>query len=143
MKLADINFNDIELYECAEAWEKLDPVDRLSMSPYELAEFSEINSIESWKKFLKFPAVSDYIKEEVKLFTTSQQLKLITTATDETRSTGHSQMISALGKVLDDNESTKDNGQMFVYCYTPLNAKEEQAPNIRKELYDIFNTDNK
>lgn len=139
MKLLEINFNDIELYECAEAFNELDPVDRISMSPYELAEFSTVKDIEAWKRFLKFPAVSDYIKEEVKLFTTSQQLKLITTATDETRSTGHSQMISALGKVLDESESSKDNGQIFIYSYVPMNEKEEEAPNTRKELFDVFN----
>lgn len=138
MKVTDIEFNDIELYECAEAWDKLDPVDRISMSPYELAEFSEVHEIESWKRFIKFPAVSDYLKEEVKLFTESQQRKLITTAIDNDRSTGASQMITALGKVLDDRESAKQDGQIFIYSYCPLNKKEEQAANTRKELFDIF-----
>lgn len=139
MRISDIQFNDIELYDCAEAWEKLDPVDRISMSPYELAEFSEVKDIEAWKRFIKYPAVSDYLKEEVKLFTESQQRKLITTAIDNDRSTGASQMITALGKVIEDDTKSKDNGQIFIYSYVPLTEKEENAPNAGRELYDLFN----
>lgn len=138
MKLTDINFDDIELFDCAEAFEKLDPIDRLSMNHAELAEFSEVKELEAWKRFLKHPAVADYLKEEIKLFTESQKRKLITTVTDDSKSTGLAQMIGALDKTLDSGEKG-DNGQLFIYSYVPMNKKEEAAPNARREIFDIFN----
>lgn len=137
--IMDLEFDDLELYDCAEAWNKLDPTDRLSMSFIELAEFTEIKDTEAWKRFLKEPRINEYIDEEVKLFTQSQARKLITTATENDRSTGAAQMISALSKTLEETSNAKE-GNVFIYSYVPLTSKEILAPNTSSEENNIFDT---
>lgn len=141
MKLSDIaaQVNDIELYECCEAFDKLPPEDRLSMSHIDLAEYSEINDLEAWKRFLAHPLVRDFLDEEIKIFTMAQQRKLITTATDNDRSVGAAQMINALGKTVEEQGGAK-SGEIFIYSYVPLDSRQEKAPNVRKEGNDIFGT---
>lgn len=138
MKLSELEFNDIELYDCATAWEELDPEDRLSMSFIDLAKYSSIDDTDAWKRFLREPKVKEYIDEEVRLFTEAQARKLITTATENERSTGAAQMITSLQKTLETNESAK-SGNLFIYSYVPLTAKEKNAPNTRTEEVNIFN----
>ena len=129
---------DIEMLECWEAYEKLDPEDRLSMSHIELARYSEVEDREAWKRFLSLPVISDFISEEMRIFTQSQTRKLISTAVENDRSTGAAQMISALSKTMEDTGS-KNNGQIFIYSYVPLNVNEAVAPNTQVEGRDIFN----
>lgn len=129
--------NDIELFECWEAFKNLDPRDRISMDHIDLAEYSDVHNIESWKRFLSHPVIKDFIDEELRIFTAAQQRKLISTAVDNDRSTGAAQMISALGKANEDTNAAT-SGEIFVYSYCPLTEKEEMAPNVRKEQTDPF-----
>ena len=45
-------------------------------------------------------------------------------------------MLNALNKVTTPED--KKEGELIVYSYVPLNAREEQAPNVRINTSDLF-----
>lgn len=132
----NIDFNDPKLILCQQEYNKLDPEARLSMSHFDLAANTAITDTEPWIAFLKDPRVADKINEELAIYKEAQQRKLIQRATTHDKSVGTAQMINALGKAME-SENTK-SGTMIIYSYVPLNEKEMQAPNANKEQRDIF-----
>lgn len=132
----NINFSDPRMIMCQTEYNKLDPEERLTMSHFDLAQHTAIDSIEPWIDFLKDPRVADSINEELKIYKEAQQRKLISRATTHDKSVGTAQMINALGKSLD--EGVAKTGTMMIYSYVPLNANESLAENTRNESKDIF-----
>lgn len=132
----NINFTDPKMIMCQQEYNKLDPEQRISMSHFDLAQLTAIDDIEVWIQFLKDPRVEDKINEELTLYKGAQQRKLIQRATTHDKSVGTAQMINALSKAME--TETAKTGTMMIYSYVPLNAKEAQAPNVRKERRDIF-----
>lgn len=133
----NVAFKTPDMMECQDEYNKLDPEQRISMSQYDLAHFTEIKDIESWIKFLKDPRVSEKIDEEVELYAKSQQRKLVALATTNDKSTGTAQMIAALDKTNSQGNNNK-SGEIFVYSFVPLNTKEADAPYVKELSRDIF-----
>lgn len=128
---------DGKLKECLDEFNKL-PVDtRVLMDQYELAEVTSINDYSRWMDFLKNTNVMDQLNAEVSLFNQAQQRKLIAVSTEQTKSTGTAQLIGALAKITGQTDE-RNAGKMFVYCYVPLNKKEEKIPGTVVEQCDIF-----
>lgn len=121
--------------DCQEEFNRLEPEDALFMSHYELAAETGVPA-DIWKKFLMHHAVAEWINSEMEMFKKSQMKKLIKKATTESKSVGTAQMINAIGKTMDD--TARKDGPVFVYCYIPLNADEQHAPNVRMLSADPF-----
>ena len=136
----DIQFTNPTLTMCQQEWNNLDPEMRITMSHFDLAQHTNITDIEPWIEFLKDPRVADKINEELTIYKEAQQRKLIARATTHDKSVGTAQMINALGKSIEDN--TAKTGTIMIYSYVPLNSREAQAPGVRQEEMDIFETDN-
>ena len=135
----NLRLSSKNLIECLEEFEKLIPEDRLSMSVYDLAEFTDIKNYTRWIEFMKEPAVAEAIDEELNLYIGAQKRKLIQTTTIDDKSVGKAQLISALTKA---NESgTGAGGNLFVYNYIPLNENERKRPNVNELDLDIMDTD--
>lgn len=132
----NINFSDPRMVLCQQEYNRLDPEQRLSMSHFDLAQQTAIDDTEPWIEFLKDPRVADKINEELAIYKEAQQRKLIQRATTHDKSVGTAQMINALGKSME-TEQTK-TGTLMIYSYVPLNAREAQATNARRERRDIF-----
>ena len=132
----NIDFKDPRLMMCQDAYNKLDPEERITMSHFDLAQNTAIDDIEPWIAFLKDPRVADSINEELKIYKEAQQRKLISRATTHDKSVGTAQMINALGKSIE--EGVAKTGTLMIYSYVPLNANESLAPNTRSEDEDIF-----
>ena len=132
-----VKFKEKELQECQTEWNKLDPRQRITMDVYDLAELTDIKDHERWVAFLKHPIVTEKINEELKIFKQAQQRKLISLATDKSTSVGTSQLINAIGNAVE-SEARDTSGQVFIYSYVPLNAKEMNAPDVREEGADLF-----
>ena len=135
----NIQFNDPRMILCQQEYNKLDPEQRLSMSHFDLAANTPIDDTEPWIEFLKDPRVADKINEELSIYKEAQQRKLIQRATTHDKSVGTAQMINALGKSLE-TEQTK-TGTIMIYSYVPMNAKEAQSPNATRNTTDIFERD--
>lgn len=132
----NIHFTDPRLIACQNEYNKLDPEERITMSHFDLAQHTAIDTIEPWIDFLKDPRVADSINEELAIYKEAQQRKLISRATTHDKSVGTAQMINALGKSME-NEVAK-TGSLMIYSYVPLNANESLAENTREESKDIF-----
>ena len=136
----DIQFTNPTLTMCQQEWNNLDPEMRITMSHFDLAQHTNITDIEPSIEFLKDPRVADKINEELTIYKEAQQRKLIARATTHDKSVGTAQMINALGKSIEDN--TAKTGTIMIYSYVTLNSREAQAPGVREEDRDIFETDN-
>lgn len=132
----NIQFTDPRMIMCQQEYNKLNPEQRLSMSHFDLAKHTPIDDIEPWIEFLKDPRVADKINEELSIYKEAQQRKLIQRATTHDKSVGTAQMINALGKSLE-TEQTK-TGTLMIYSYVPMNAREAQSPNATVNSTDIF-----
>lgn len=109
--------------------------DALFYSHYELQKKTGIPA-DQWKKFLTHPKVDDWLRTEHTLLRQAQLQKITRDVSENSRSVGLSQTLNALSK-LQEGGTTKD-GPAFIYCYTPLNPAEEQAPNVLKVSEDPF-----
>lgn len=130
-------WEDEAMQACQECFNDLPPEERLFMSHYDLARSTEITNSMQWKAFLSDTRVSDWFNQEMQLFQKAQTRKLIKDSTKNDKSVGAAQMINALTKLSDDD--TIKEGPTFIYCYTPLNAREEGVPNVEVLPVDIFN----
>ena len=128
-------FEDEEMLACQEAFNAMEPEERLYKTHYELAANSAIPST-AWKKFLLDTKVSDWINQELAIIKGAQYRKMIKSAGDNDRSYGAAQMLNALGKTFENDD--KKEGNLFVYSYVPLSNKEQGAPNTFKLLTDPF-----
>ena len=137
MKMQNLRFKDPELEKCRLAFLKLDPENRLSMSHFDLAEHTDIKDLSQWIKFLKNPSVKDKLNEELEIYVAAQQRKLISLATDKSQSTGMAQLISALDKT-QERQETAPSGPAFVYMYVPPNANETDNPTVKIAKTDPF-----
>ena len=108
---------------------KLPAEERIFMSHYELAETTRYGTAQLWKEFLMDKRVADWMQSETQLFKEAQMRKLIKNVTNNDKSVGAAQMLNALDK---------EEGELIVYSYVPLNAREEQAPNVRINTSDLF-----
>lgn len=123
---------------CQEELNMLDPEEVLFLSHYDLVKITNVKDVSMWKRFLMDAKVSDWLSNELMMFKELQLRKAIKNATDNTKSVGVAQMISALDRTLKDDSGSKE-GNTFVYCYVPLNDKEMQAPNVVSLDTDVFN----
>ena len=135
----NLRLSSQNLIECLEEFEKLVPEDRLSMSVYDLAEFTDIKDYTRWIEFMKEPAVAEAIDEELNLYIDAQKRKLIQTTTIDDKSVGKAQLITALTKANEGGAGT--GGNLFVYNYIPLNENERKRPNVNELDLDIMDTD--
>ena len=135
----NLKLSSKNLIECLEEFEKLVPEDRLSMSVYDLAEFTDIKDYTRWIEFMKEPAVAEAIDEELNLYIDAQKRKLIQTTTIDDKSVGKAQLITALTKANEGGAGT--GGNLFVYNYIPLNENEKKRPNVNELDLDIMDTD--
>lgn len=135
----NLRLSSQNLIECLEEFEKLVPEDRLSMSVYDLAEFTDIKDYTRWIEFMKEPAVAEAIDEELNLYIDAQKRKLIQTTTIDDKSVGKAQLITALTKANEGSAGT--GGNLFVYNYIPLNENERKRPNVNELDLDIMDTD--
>lgn len=132
-----LKFTDKDLERCRKAYLKLDPEQRITMSHFDLAEQTDIKDLGAWVRFLKEPSVKDKINEELDIYISAQQRKLISLATDKSQSTGMAQLIAALDKAQERQESTQ-TGPAFVYMFVPPNEHEEHATNLNQVKTDPF-----
>lgn len=135
----NLRLSSPNLIECLKEFEKLVPEDRLSMSVYDLAEFTDIKDYTRWIEFMKEPAVAEAIDEELNLYIDAQKRKLIQTTTIDDKSVGKAQLITALTKANEGGAGT--GGNLFVYNYIPLNENERKRPNVVELDLDIMDTD--
>lgn len=133
-----LKFDDPGLQTCLEAFLKVDPEDRITMSHFDLAAVTDVKDLSLWVKFLKDPHVKDKLDEELDIYMDAQKRKLISLTTDKANSVGVAQMITALGKAQEKQEQTS-TGPAFVYMYIPPNANEEELENIEELPNDPFN----
>lgn len=132
----EFEFNDQELTECQEEFNRMDPEERLYMTHYDLAKESGIRDSAMWKKFLMETRVSNWIDQEITLIKSTTLRRLIKNADSNDRSVGAAQMLNALNKSFD--MDTEKEGPTFVYSYVPLNAREQGAPNTQRLDADLF-----
>ena len=111
-------------------------VDGLTMSHYDLAEATEIENPEIWKKFLLEQDVRNYIQTEVEILRTTEFHKMIKNVGDNQRSVGQAQLMSALDKMKQD--SNRKEGPVFIYTYVPLSSEQAQAENVQEAESDPF-----
>ena len=111
-------------------------VDGLTMSHYDLAEATEIENPEIWKKFLLEQDVRNYIQTEVEILRTTEFNKMIKNVGDNQRSVGQAQLMSALDKMKQD--SNRKEGPVFIYTYVPLSSEQAQAENVQEAESDPF-----
>lgn len=135
-----LKFNDRDLDKCRKAYLTVDPEQRLTMSHFDLAEHTDIKDLALWVKFLKEPSVKDKINEELEIYIAAQQRKLISLATDKSQSTGMAQLISALDKA-QDRQETAQTGPAFVYMFVPPNENEAGNANLQEVIRDPFKTE--
>lgn len=103
--------------------------DAITWNHYELAECTSEHDPEVWKSFLMHSDVVAWIQSEVQIIQNSE-LKKMTKGAAKTRSVGQAQLINAFTK-MNDNSGAKE-GPIFIYIHTPLNAQQENAPNVEK-----------
>lgn len=115
---------------------KAQGVDALTMNHYDLAEATEVSDPNKWKDFLLEQDVRNYIQIEMEIVRATEMNKFITNVSDNSRSVGQAQLMTALEKVKQ-TSSTKD-GPVFIYTYVPLSAEQEQAENVQKLNEDPF-----
>lgn len=137
-----LNFKSDEMKLCQDEWNKLDPEMRITMSPYDLAKYTEVKDYTIWVAFMKDPRVSDTVNEELALFTAAQKRKLIAQSTSNSKSVGVAQMVNALGKAIEDDGAGK-TGEIFIYSYVPLNPREVHSPCAQELAQDVFEEDTK
>ena len=118
-----------ELYPLQEVWNTLDTEKAITYSHYDLARETDYTA-DQWKVFLSDGRVAKYLDAEVELFKQAQMRKLISRATTNDKSVGTAQMLNAIGKSMED-EQTETN--FFIYSYVPLTANETHAPTVRQE----------
>lgn len=134
--MIDLIWEEEELRICQAIFNTLDPEKRLAMNHYELAKETRIKNTNTWKTFLNDPRVVEWFDSEMKLYKKQQFNKAIQNATHNDRSVGAAQMINALDKVMDDVQ--QKDGPIFVYCYTPLNTREQAVTNVQTLDGDVF-----
>ena len=134
-RLMNIIPSDDKLYSLQAEFNTLDPIKAISMNHYELAKNTGIDA-DKWREFLMDGRVAKFISQEMELYKDSQMKKLIANATTNEKSVGAAQMLNALNKVTTPED--KKEGELIVYSYVPLNAREEQAPNVRINTSDLF-----
>lgn len=132
----NFDFNDSELQQCQVMFNSLPPEERLFMTHYELAQKTRIKDSTLWKRFLLDTRVTEWINQELTLFKAAQLRKLVKNATDNDRSVGAAQMLTALNKTFDTD--TQKEGNVFIYSYVPMNVREQTAPNTQILDHDIF-----
>ena len=110
-----------------------------TLNHYELAKQTGLSDPQTWKEFLMEPEIQQYVNIETTLIRNAE-LHKITTNLEGSRSVGQAQLISALTK-LEDNQNTS-NGPTYIYSYVPLSDDQLSAPNVRIEDNDIFLKDN-
>ena len=125
-----------DLAGCQDEFMKLPAEERIFRSHYELAETTRYGTAQLWKEFLMDKRVADWMQSETQLFKEAQMRKLIKNVTNNDKSVGAAQMLNALNKVTTPED--KKEGELIVYSYVPLNAREEQAPNVRINTSDLF-----
>jgi len=91
----NIQFDDEQMMMCQEAWNELDPEERIQMSHYDLAKNTYIDSTEIWMEFMSEPAVQEQLSRELLLYKEAQQRKLIAKANVNDKSMGTARSFSA------------------------------------------------
>ena len=132
----EFNWNNPELAECQRLFMELPADERIYMSHYELTDRTGYGTAQLWKEFLMDKRVSDWLQSETQLLKETQMRKLIKNVNDNERSVGAAQMLNALSKVTAPED--KKEGELIVYSYVPLNAREEKAPNVIINTQDLF-----
>lgn len=136
----NIQFDDEQMMMCQEAWNELDPEERIQMSHYDLAKNTYIDSTEIWMEFMSEPAVQEQLSRELLLYKEAQQRKLIAKANVNDKSMGTAQLINALDKTM--TGESKKVGDIIIYSYVPMNMREAEAPNVTAEVTDVFSKGN-
>lgn len=125
-----LEFTDKLMQQCQAEFNKLEPQEAIFYTHYDFAERTGIKDPGTWKMFLTNPNVSDWMQSEVETIRQVQLRRVLNNASDESRSVGVAQMITALNKV---SEGTKQKtGPIFIYCSTPLNDREKNSPYIER-----------
>jgi len=106
------------------------------LTHYDLARKNLGFSIEDWREFLRFQAVSDYINEEVNSLLDTATRKILKSVDSAKGQVGTAQLLTALNKLQSNNPDK--SGPIFIYTYVPLTKEEEQALNIVKLTSDPF-----
>lgn len=98
-----------------------------TLNHYDFAEMTAEPDQDIWKEFLAIPEIAEWRDAEFQLLSDSELKKTIK-GIHKSKSVGQSQLIGALSKV---NEgSAQKTGPAFIYCHTPLNTEEMQAPDV-------------
>jgi len=99
-----------------------------TLNHYDFAELTAESDEDIWKEFLALPEIMEWRNAEFQLISDSELKKTIK-GIHKSKSVGQSQLIGALSKI---NEgSVQKTGPAFIYCHTPLNSEELQAPDIQ------------
>ena len=109
----------------------------LFFSHYDLARNFSSYTVAQWKEFILHPKVSEYITEELMLYQENQLRLIIKSATKHGNSVGTAQIINALGKQLQTNDTKI--GNFFIYSHVPLNEQESQAEHTHIDPTVLFN----
>lgn len=132
--MLNLNWTDPLMAELQDAYNQGLP-GHLYCSHYDLANLCG-HTPADWKRFLTDAQVADYIQQELRILQQTEMTKLLQDVSGKSKSVGTAQLVSALTKLLD-SQQTKD-GPAFVYCYIPLNPDERQAPNVVTLDHDPF-----
>jgi len=126
---------------CKEMWKAFKALGKeaLTMNHYDLAEATPVSDTETWKQWLRLPAVSKYIAEEFSAIQDSELRKLIMNISDSS-SVGKAQLINSLSKLLDKSEGVDRSGPTYIYTYVPLAEEEKNADNVEELENDPFIT---
>lgn len=106
-----------------------------TLNHYDFAEMTAEPDQDLWKEFLALPEITEWRNNEFQLISDSELKKTIK-GIHKSKSVGQSQLIGALSKV---NEgSVQKTGPAFIYCHTPLNSEEAQAPDVVMLTKNLF-----
>lgn len=132
--MLNLNWTDPLMAEMQEAYNAGLP-GHLYCNHYDLAKLCGYTPAD-WKQFMTDPQVADYIQQELRILQQTEMTKLLQDVSGKSKSVGTAQLVSALTKLLD-SQQTKE-GPAFIYCYVPLNEAEMHAPNAVIVDHDPF-----
>lgn len=103
----------------------------LHWTHYDLAEHSDIEDPEAWKRFILDPRIQGWLDEELSIHIKSQVFKLVEDS-DSNRSTAVVQTLNSFLNFLEKRQVDPANmGPAYIYTFVPLTTDEQYASNVR------------
>lgn len=110
----------------------------LHWTHFDLADASEIEDVEAWKRFILDPRVQGWLDEELGIHIKSQVFKLLE-ASDSNRSTAVVQTLNSFLNYLEKRQVDPSNmGPAHIYSFVPLTTDEQYASNVKVLTHNPF-----